>query len=156
MYFSNNKLTKRSDVYSFEVVLLEIICGRKPIQDGVSEEEEVNLVRWVMLHAEANEDIPSRLTNIIDNRFSLGENEMQCFNCVVNLALQCVDREGSKRLTMNEIVAGIRVAMLYIKPQDIILKNLWMPCQQRDIIQLIVAVAFVMLADDINSHLNHS
>ncbi|GLJ34227.1 hypothetical protein SUGI_0687760 [Cryptomeria japonica] len=115
----NKKLTERSDVYSFGVVLLEIICGTKSIEDAVSEEEEVNLVRWVMLHAEANKDIPSRLTNIIDNKMSLGENEMQCFNCVVNLALQCVDREGSKRPTMNEIVAGIRVVMLYIEPQDI-------------------------------------
>ncbi|GLJ15176.1 hypothetical protein SUGI_0248140 [Cryptomeria japonica] len=117
-YFSNNKLTEKSDVYSFGVVLLEIICGRKPIEDAVSE-EEVNLVRWVMLHAEANEDIPSRLTNIIDKRLSLGENEMQSFKCVVNLALQCVDREGSKRPTMNGIVAGIRVAMLYIEPKDL-------------------------------------
>ncbi|GLJ12958.1 hypothetical protein SUGI_0201550 [Cryptomeria japonica] len=118
LYFSNNKLTEKSDVYSFGVVLLEIICGRKPIEDAVCE-EEVNLVRWVMLHAEANEDIPSHLTNIIDKRLSLGENEMQSFKCVVNLALQCVDREGSKRPTMNEIVAGIRVAMIYIEPKDL-------------------------------------
>ncbi|GLJ34231.1 hypothetical protein SUGI_0687810 [Cryptomeria japonica] len=117
-YFSTSKLTERSDVYSFGVVLLELICGRKPIEDEVCE-EEVNLVRWVTLHAEANEDTPSRLTNIIDQRLSLGENEMQCFNYVVNLALQCVDREGSKRPTMNEIVAGIRVAMLYMEPKDI-------------------------------------
>ncbi|GLJ34223.1 hypothetical protein SUGI_0687720 [Cryptomeria japonica] len=93
-YFSTNKLTERNDVYSFGVVLLEIICGRKPIEDAACE-EEVNLVRWVMLHAEAKEDTPCRLTNIIDKR------------------------EGSKRPTMNEIVAGIRVGMLYIEPRNI-------------------------------------
>jgi hypothetical protein len=38
-------LTDKSDAYSFGVVLLEIICGRKPIDLSV---EEVNLIRWVM------------------------------------------------------------------------------------------------------------
>ncbi|XP_057813509.2 probable LRR receptor-like serine/threonine-protein kinase At1g67720 [Cryptomeria japonica] len=117
-YFGTNKLTEKSDVFSFGVVLLEIICGRRPIED-VECDDEVNLVRWVMLHTEADQDPPRHLIDIIDKRLVLGENEMECFNCVVNLALKCVEREGYKRPSMNEVVAGIKEAMLYIEPKDI-------------------------------------
>ncbi|KAH9326933.1 hypothetical protein KI387_007111 [Taxus chinensis] len=116
-YYGTNKLTEKSDVYSFGVVLLEMICGRKPIIEDELYEEEINLVKWVMLHAEANPDSPRQLADIIDKMLSLGDDDMESFKSVVDLAIRCVQREGSKRPNMSEVVAGIREAMLYMEPK---------------------------------------
>lgn len=45
-YASSGKLTDRSDVFSFGVVLLELITGRKPVDQARPMGEE-SLVEWV-------------------------------------------------------------------------------------------------------------
>jgi serine/threonine protein kinase len=47
-YASSGKLTDRSDVFSFGVVLLELITGRKPVDQDRPLGEE-SLVEWVRL-----------------------------------------------------------------------------------------------------------
>ncbi|PIA40560.1 hypothetical protein AQUCO_02500342v1 [Aquilegia coerulea] len=44
-YASSGKLTDRSDVYSFGVVLLELVTGRKPVDQSLGHE---SLVEWVL------------------------------------------------------------------------------------------------------------
>lgn len=46
-YFSTNKLTQKSDVYAFGVVLLEIISGRAPNDNKLSDPVQWNLVEYV-------------------------------------------------------------------------------------------------------------
>lgn len=45
-YASSGKLTDRSDVFSFGVVLLELITGRKPVDPSQPLGDE-SLVEWV-------------------------------------------------------------------------------------------------------------
>lgn len=45
-YASSGKLTDRSDVFSFGVVLLELVTGRKPVDQSQPLGEE-SLVEWV-------------------------------------------------------------------------------------------------------------
>jgi serine/threonine protein kinase len=47
-YAATGKLTSKSDIYSFGVVFLEIITGRRVI-DTAREPEERNLIDWVCL-----------------------------------------------------------------------------------------------------------
>lgn len=49
-YALTGKLTKKSDVYSFGVVFLEIITGRRVI-DNSRPNEQQNLVTWVCIYA---------------------------------------------------------------------------------------------------------
>lgn len=48
-YASSGKLTEKSDVYSFGVVLLELITGRKPVDQSQPLGDE-SLVEWVSSH----------------------------------------------------------------------------------------------------------
>lgn len=45
-YASSGKLTEKSDVFSFGVVLLELITGRKPVDPSQPLGDE-SLVEWV-------------------------------------------------------------------------------------------------------------
>lgn len=45
-YASSGKLTEKSDVFSFGVVLLELITGRKPV-DASQPVGDESLVEWV-------------------------------------------------------------------------------------------------------------
>ena len=47
-YASSGKLTDRSDVFSFGVVLLELITGRKPVDPRQPLGDE-SLVEWVWI-----------------------------------------------------------------------------------------------------------
>ncbi|CAN1851159.1 Putative proline-rich receptor-like protein kinase PERK11 [Linum perenne] len=47
-YFQHGKVSDKTDVYAFGVVLLELITGRKPIEASRPSGEE-NLVQWVRL-----------------------------------------------------------------------------------------------------------
>ncbi|GLJ36266.1 hypothetical protein SUGI_0728060 [Cryptomeria japonica] len=71
----------------------------------------------VALDAAEDQASSHHLTDIIDKRFSLSENEMECFKYVVDLAIQCVDREGSRRPNMSEVVEGLKAAKHYIEPK---------------------------------------
>jgi hypothetical protein len=45
-YFNTTQLTDKSDVFSFGVVLMEILCGREPLSSDCSP-DAYNLVAWV-------------------------------------------------------------------------------------------------------------
>lgn len=61
-YATSGKLTDRSDVFSFGVVLLELLTGRKPV-DQTQPLGEESLVEWVRMNL--NEPFSSFLQQTI-------------------------------------------------------------------------------------------
>ncbi|KAH9326590.1 hypothetical protein KI387_006768, partial [Taxus chinensis] len=109
-YFSTQMLTEKSDIYSFGVVLLELICGRRPIDAKLSE-EEINIIRWVTPYVDVAED-SGKVAEIVDKKLGNLYDPKSIVH-IAKLAIRCVGTEPSSRPSASEIVAGIKEALQY-------------------------------------------
>ena len=90
--------TAASDVYSFGVVILEVACGRRPIEMAV-EEEEMVLIDWVRDLYSAG-----RMITAADLRIR-EEYETEEMELMLKLGLACCHPDPERRPTMREVVA---------------------------------------------------
>ncbi|KAJ0724632.1 putative protein kinase RLK-Pelle-CrRLK1L-1 family [Helianthus annuus] len=99
-YFYTGKLTRKSDVYAFGVVLLEVLCGKRAV-DTTIDEEHWGLARW------AQDSIKEgRLKQIVDT--NIRETiSTKCLKDYARIADRCLHSHPKKRPTMAEIVAGL-------------------------------------------------
>ncbi|KAI9083175.1 hypothetical protein K1719_034908 [Acacia pycnantha] len=95
-YFDTGRATFKGDVYSYGVVLLELLTGRKP-SDETFAEEGTKLVTWVKAVVQEKKG-----ELVLDDR--LGTCPMQEVNNVFNIAMMCLESDPSKRPTMEEVV----------------------------------------------------
>ncbi|KAK4477518.1 hypothetical protein RD792_016747 [Penstemon davidsonii] len=99
-YASTGKLTEKSDVFSFGVVLLELITGRKPVDSSQPLGDE-SLVEWArpLLHqALETEDFGDLVDPRLEKNFIAGE----MFR-MIEAAAACVRHLASKRPKMSQI-----------------------------------------------------
>ncbi|KAK8591491.1 hypothetical protein V6N13_031533 [Hibiscus sabdariffa] len=95
--FLHGRATAKGDVYSFGVLLLEILTGKKPTDEAFLE-EGTKLVTWVKGVVEER-----REEYAVDS--SLGCScPMDEINKTFNVALLCLETDPSKRPTMAEVV----------------------------------------------------
>ncbi|XP_039008012.1 receptor-like serine/threonine-protein kinase At2g45590 [Hibiscus syriacus] len=93
-------LSEKCDIYSFGVLVLVIISGRRPLQvtgSPISEFERANLISWARQLARNG-----RLLELVDPCIH-SLNKDQALLCIT-IALLCLQRSPSKRPTMKEIV----------------------------------------------------
>ncbi|KAL6335179.1 hypothetical protein AAG906_029407 [Vitis piasezkii] len=94
-YYASNRLTEKSDVFSFGVVLLEIITSRSPVPGN---HEETHTIQWVSSML-ANGDIK----NIVDPRLQ-GDFDINSAWKAVEVAMSCVASTSTERPAMNYVV----------------------------------------------------
>ncbi|XP_057467396.1 receptor-like protein kinase FERONIA [Actinidia eriantha] len=119
-YFYTHKLTTKSDVYAFGVVLLEVLCGRPPV-DGRLEEEQCSLVLWAQHCIKKG-----KLDQIIDP-FLIGQMSPQCLKLFVEVANHCLHKRSKARPTMAEVVGRLELALALhrkVKTEGIVTKML--------------------------------
>lgn len=96
-------LTPKSNVWSFGIVLLELLTGRRNL-DSRYPKEERNLVKWSrpFLTDEC------RLSLIMDPQLK-GRFPMKAARTVADIALKCLQKDPSERPTMRIIVEHLKI-----------------------------------------------
>ncbi|KAI3905956.1 hypothetical protein MKW92_043613 [Papaver armeniacum] len=100
-YASTGRLTFKSDIYSFGVLLLELITGRKAI-DFTLPAEENTLVNWARLLLKD----PRKFPHMVDPQLQ-GRYPTSGLNRALALAALCVQQVATKRPPMREVVAAL-------------------------------------------------
>lgn len=99
-YGGGGKLSEKSDVYSYGVLLLVLIAGRRPLQvtnSPMSEFHRANLIHWARHLARAG-----KLLDLVDE-------SIECLNaedahlCII-IALLCLQKSPARRPSMKEVV----------------------------------------------------
>ncbi|XP_058225065.1 receptor-like protein kinase FERONIA [Rhododendron vialii] len=104
-YFLTQRLTTKSDVYAFGVVLLEVLCGRPPVDRRVVE-EPISLVQWAQHCIKKG-----KLNRVIDPSLS-GQIAPRCLKSLVELANKCLHKDRKSRPTMAEVLGSLELALV--------------------------------------------
>ncbi|RLM56035.1 proline-rich receptor-like protein kinase PERK12 [Panicum miliaceum] len=102
-YASSGKLTDRSDVFSFGVVLLELVTGRKPVdQTRPGEESLVEWARPVLVDAVETGDLDAVVDPRLEGAYNRGE-----MIVMVEAAAACVRHSAPKRPRMVQVMRAL-------------------------------------------------
>eukprot|EP01018_Ginkgo_biloba_P023914 Gb_23599 [translate_table: standard] len=103
-YASSGKLTERSDVFSFGVVLLELVTGRKPVDTSQPLGDE-SLVEWARpLLSRAIEE--GSVEGLADPRLETNFDENEMFR-MVEATAACVRHSAQRRPRMGQVVRAL-------------------------------------------------
>jgi serine/threonine protein kinase len=96
-YAYTTKVTEKCDIYSFGVVLLELLTGRRPVQPI---ESGGDLVTWVKETMNSNP-----VTEILDSRMELSDSvAVDEMKLMLKIALYCTDTVPISRPSMRKVV----------------------------------------------------
>ncbi|KAJ4816419.1 Concanavalin A-like lectin protein kinase family protein [Rhynchospora pubera] len=111
-YGASGKASKETDIFSFGVVTLEILCGRKPIKRN-QEEEDADLVQWVW----DNYGRRAALT-VVDERLQM-DFEPSRVERMIAVGLWCAHPDSTQRPTIRQVINAINFdgPVLELPPQ---------------------------------------
>ncbi|KAL4578446.1 hypothetical protein LXL04_014569 [Taraxacum kok-saghyz] len=96
-YFVNLPITSKVDVYSYGVVMLEMVTGRSPTCGGL----EGRMDRWVADKMGGEND--GWVKGIVDSKV-VGEYDVRRMEILIKVALRCCDEDKDLRPTMSQVV----------------------------------------------------
>ncbi|KAH9698939.1 putative LRR receptor-like serine/threonine-protein kinase [Citrus sinensis] len=100
-YAMRKAITEKVDVFSFGIVLLEIISGQTNAKYEANQETEFLLDTAIVLHSKG------RLSELVDKQMPNEHVVMKQAKIILELAMRCVDQSPTLRPTMSEVVKPI-------------------------------------------------
>eukprot|EP00250_Pteridium_aquilinum_P001208 c11414_g1_i1 orf=363-2015(-) len=98
-------MTLKSNVWSLGVVMLEIMCGRKNLDERLAKDEKYNLVKWAKpFLLEEN-----KLFLIMDPKLQ-GRFSSKGAKIIANLTLQCLQKDPTRRPCMKVALDMVKAA----------------------------------------------
>jgi serine/threonine protein kinase len=110
-YVKSGVMSDKSDIYSFGVVLLEILSGRKAFDHNL-EEQRRNLVEWALKCTREG-----TINQIIDP-YLTGKIAPECFKIYMDIATSCVRKQGTQRPTIGEVEVALEHALELQESKD--------------------------------------
>ncbi|CAI9268204.1 unnamed protein product [Lactuca saligna] len=111
-YFLTGRLTRKSDVYAFGVVLFEVLCRKRALDVSRDKEEHHSLARWV-------EDCikEGTLKHLIDSDIR-DQILPKCLKGFVRIAERCLHSSRNHRPTMAEVVVTLESVLALQEKND--------------------------------------
>ncbi|KAL0343778.1 UNVERIFIED_CONTAM: Receptor-like protein kinase FERONIA [Sesamum angustifolium] len=103
-YYRRQQLTDKSDVYSFAIVLLEVLCARPAIIPSLPK-EQVNLAEWAKFCYRKG-----TFEQIIDSNLK-DQIAPECLKKFVETAIHCISDKGIDRPAMSDVLWMLEFAM---------------------------------------------
>ncbi|KAL7219800.1 hypothetical protein ACSBR2_012794 [Camellia fascicularis] len=104
-YAIHGKLTTKSDVFSFGMVLLELLCAKKLHTFSLNEGGEYSFDRWFKSSCKRG-----TIDQVIDP-YLIGKIAPECFKEFVKIALSCILFQVIQRPSMDDVVTSLQLAL---------------------------------------------
>lgn len=109
-YMQSGRATEKTDVYSFGVLMLEVVCGKRPT-DASFIEKGFNIVGWLNFLVSEN-----RQREIVDPNCEGVQEES--LDALLAVAIQCVSSTPEDRPTMNRVFQILESEVMTPCPSD--------------------------------------
>lgn len=104
-YGMEGLVSKRNDIYSFGIVLMETFTRTKPNDEMFS--EDLSLKSWI------KHSLPRDITRVVDANLLMPGKEnvsckLQCISMILELDLNCCSEYPEERINVQDVVAKLK------------------------------------------------